>query len=588
MTQPQTGWQTTKLELKAALRLVKHVPHFAPLSRWNLAKLVARNAEHWGARPALYFLDRIYTWAEVAEQTQRYAGFLRKRGVMPGDVVALLMDNRPEFIFIQTAITQLGAVAALLNTNLSGAPLAHAVRVSKPTLCIAGSEHASKMRDIAPELAQLTVMVQLEQPSHSSADFESINAAVASAPLFSTPAKTRVKAGMCFIYTSGTTGLPKAAVITHQRFLLAAHIFGRAVHEATPEDVIYVSLPLYHSNAQWAGWGAACVSGAAVALRRKFSASHFWQDAKHFGATRFVYIGELCRYLLNQPPRPEDRDHQLRIGVGNGLRPDIWEEFTQRFGVESMREFYGSTEGNAPMFNVEGRPGMIGRLWPSQIIVRCDLSTGKIYRDAQGRCEQLSSGTGLLLGHINPITRFDGYVDDSATSSKVERDVLRKGDAYFNSGDLLVLHPGRWVSFADRVGDTFRWKGENVSTNEVAEVLNKAPGVLESNVYGVLVPGMEGRAGMASLNITQEFELGRFAEFIIQELPSYQRPYFIRLQKEMRVTQTLKHQKVGYRDEGYDPARVNGDELYFLDGDRYIPIDEGVYARLANGELGPR
>jgi acyl-CoA synthetase (AMP-forming)/AMP-acid ligase II len=266
----------------------------------------------------------------------------------------------------------------------------------------------------------------------------------------------------------------------------------------------------------------------------------------------------------------------------------VWEPFQKRFGVPLIREFYMATESNAPIVNFEGRPGMLGRLKPGQVLVRCDETTGEVIRNRQGFCERVKVGQkGMLLGRINPLVTFDGYVDKTATDKKLMKDVFKKGDSYFNTGDLLQLHEDAWVSFADRVGDTFRWKGENVSTNEVAEVLNGAKGVLESNVYGVAVPGNEGRAGMASINTNGELDLNEFARYVVSRLPAYQRPYFLRLQQEMRVTGTFKHQKTGYRDEGFDPAKVS-DPLFFLDGDSYVPIDQSLFQRLQAGEVAPR
>ncbi len=582
--------RSTLIEIKATGRTLRHARRLIPGSRWGASELVRLNAERYRDRPALLYLDQRLTWGELNQAVDRYASFFADRGVGQGDRVALIMDNRPDFLLIETALGRVGATAALINTNLTREPLIHAIEIGRPKLCVLGTEHAARVREVAGSLSlpEAALLAQREEPGGPSSDFEEMNAGVARAAL-RRHQPTKSGDGMCFIYTSGTTGLPKAAIITHHRFLLAAHVFGLTVHQASPADVIYVTLPLYHSSAQWAGWGAACTSGAALALRRRFSASAFWDDVERFGATRFTYIGELCRYLLNQPERPNERTHRLQVGVGNGLRPDIWERFTGRFNIPVMREFYGATEGNAPMFNVEGRPGMVGRLRPGQILVRCDLETGELVRDQRGRCREVSIGeTGLLLGRINAVTRFDGYVDEQATSKKVVHGVLKVGDVYFNSGDLLVRHADGWASFADRVGDTFRFKGENVSTNEVGEVLNDAPGVLESNVYGVTVVGMEGRAGMASLNVDDGFNIDAFARFVVERLPAYQRPYFARVQRQMRVTQTLKHQKVEYRREAYDPRLAGEDKLYFLDEGSYLPIDDALYARLSSGELAPR
>jgi len=245
-----------------------------------------------------------------------------------------------------------------------------------------------------------------------------------------------------------------------------------------------------------------------------------------------------------------------------------------------MREFYGATEGTAVLVNLEGRPGMIGRLQPGQRVLRCDAATGDAIRNARGLCEPVREGeTGLFVAKITRLLEFEGYVDAKATSKKILADVVRRGDAYFDTGDLLTLHADGWLSFADRVGDTFRWKGENVSTNEVAEALNAAPGVLESNVYGVEVAGAEGRCGMASMRVDERFDLNAFAAYVREKLPLYKRPYFLRLQREMKVTGTFKHQKVEYRRDGYDPSKCD-DPLYWLDGERYVAIDTALYERL--------
>jgi acyl-CoA synthetase (AMP-forming)/AMP-acid ligase II len=334
------------------------------------------------------------------------------------------------------------------------------------------------------------------------------------------------------------------------------------------------------------GWGAALATGASMALRRKFSVSNFWSDARDFGATSFLYIGELCRYLMNAEPQEGERDHKLRVGVGNGMSPTIWEPFQERFGIPVIREFYGATEGISLSMNYQGRPRMVGRLGPGQSLVRCDLASGAIIRNERGLCEPVSSGeTGLLMGRISPLVKFDGYVDRAATDEKIVSDVFKKGDQFFNTGDLLTLHEGRWMSFADRVGDTFRWKGENVSTAEVSAILGDAPGVREANVYGVLVPNAEGRVGMAALIVGYDFDLEVFSGFVEKRLPGYQRPRFLRiLTNEMRATGTFKHQKVDYRKEGYDPRKIE-DPLYVSNGSTYLGVDEELYSRIESGEF---
>jgi acyl-CoA synthetase (AMP-forming)/AMP-acid ligase II len=581
---------TRLAEWRAMGRLLRHAPRaLLPSAPWNASRLLRERASQDPTGAGLLYLDRRITWSELDRSVDRAARAFQDAGVGPGDVVSLLMDNRPEFLVAVTALSRLRAVGALINTNVTGRALEHAIFVGKPRLVLAGAEHAEKLCEVLPALSGLGRAGVLawrdegvEAPPPELASFDALLEAAAPAP--ADVGAPRADECMCYIYTSGTTGLPKAAIIRNQRWLLAGALFGSAVLELGPGDVVYIALPLYHSNAMFGGWGAALMTGAGMALRRKFSASQFWSDVQRFDASAFVYIGELCRYLLNQPERPEERAHRLRIITGNGLRPDIWDRFQERFRVPLIREFYGATEGNAPLVNVLGRPGMIGRLQPSQAVVRCDLETGEVLRGPDGRCERVGAGeTGLLLGRISGITSYDGYVDAEATRRKILEGVFGSGDRWFDTGDLVACHEDGWLSFADRVGDTFRWKGENVSTNEVAEILNGAPGVLESNVFGVQVPGADGRAGMACLRCDGDFSLGAFAAYVMERLPVYQRPYFLRLLgDEMRVTGTFKHQKADYRREGYDPARVR-DPLFFLDGPGYVPLDTALFEDLQAG-----
>lgn len=577
-------------ELQAVSRVARELPKMLPSSHWRPARLVERNAKKIPGKPALLFLDEKYTWGQVNERANQYAHFFQGRGIRKGDVIALMMDNRPDFIFSQMGASKIGAVTAMINSNLNDKALTHAINCSSPKLLLAGSEHTSAIQSVIDTLeVEGGVVIQVE-PGASSAGFPAINEEVEARP---TTNPTGVeKAGSddatSYIYTSGTTGLPKAAIITNRRYMSASALFGRGMYELKQGDVLYVTLPLYHSSAQFIGWGSCALTGATMALRRKFSASGFWVDAHKYGSTHFLYIGELCRYLLNSPKSELEQGHKLRMGVGNGLRPDIWEEFQNRFSVPLMREFYAATEGNVQLLNISGRPGMVGRLRPGLVLLKCDLSTGEPIRNAAGFCDVVGQGeTGLLAAKFNPVVKFDGYLDKAATDKKVLRGVLKNDDQYFNSGDLLTLHEDNWVAFADRVGDTFRWKGENVSTNEVGEALNGFTGVLESNVYGVTVTGAEGRAGMASINVDERFELKAFAGYVQQKLPVFMRPYFLRVQRQMKITETFKHQKVDYRDQAYDPAKVS-DPLYYLDGSDYVPIDAALYARLMSGEIAPR
>jgi acyl-CoA synthetase (AMP-forming)/AMP-acid ligase II len=582
------------LQVLHYLRLALDVPKLLPWARTSPAHLLALRAAKRPDDLALAYRDERYSWAEVDRRASIYQQIFTDDGIGRGDVVALMMDNRPDYLFALLGLSKLAAVGALINTNLTGKALAHAITVAKAKKILAGSEHRAGIEDVFGQLEGLDVAhdfyVHQESgtASHGDTGAQLLNARLeTSRPAASIDPSQRAGDVFCYIYTSGTTGLPKAAIIRNQRYLGAALTFGHLMHRCGPGDVIYVPLPLYHSNALMLGWGAALATGAGLAIRRKFSVSEFWDDIREYGATSFVYIGELCRYLLNSPEREGESDHRLRVAVGNGLRPDIWTAFQERFRVPLVREFYGSTEGNAPALNLAGKPGMIGRLGRGQAVVRCDPDSGEMLRNSAGFCERVGTGEiGLLVGRISAVTSFDGYVDRSATDSKVAHDLFVRGDRYFNTDDLVQLHEGRWLSFADRLGDTFRWKGENVSTTEVGELLCSAPGVLEANVYGVKVPGADGRAGMAALRVDDDFDLDSFATHVVDQLAPYQRPLFLRiLASEMRVTGTLKHQKVAYLDEGYDPARV-ADPLYVLIADCYELLDAARFAQMSENSGG--
>jgi fatty-acyl-CoA synthase len=587
----QAAWT----ELQALGRALPELPLLNPLGHRSCARLLQNLATETPNQVGLAYRHERWTWKQISDRANRYAHFAVQQQLRRGDVVALLMDNRPDYLCIVSGLNRAGVVTALINTHQTGTPLVHAIKTAKARVLLTGSEYADMiepMLDALPRISKRRHVWVQRDPEHQdlATGFRVINdevAACSAEELHQRPWPNTLDP-MCYIYTSGTMGLPKAAIISNQRWLEAGLAFGRVIGELTSKDVLYMTLPLYHSAGLVAAWGAVVMSGATMALRRKFSASHFWADVRAFDATVFIYIGELCRYLLGQPPTPAERHHRIRLCIGNGLRADIWRKFQTRFRIPLIREYYGATEGNLGLCNLEGRPGMIGRLLPGIAAVRCDPLTGELTRNAAGHCEPVGIGQrGLLLGHINTFMRFDGYLDRAATRKKIVRDVFAKGDAYFNTGDLVQLHDDGWVSFADRVGDTFRWKGENVSTHQVAEILSGAKGLREANVYGVDVNGAEGRAGMASVVVADGFDLNAFGRYVVTNLASYERPYFLRLVPDMHVTGTFKHRKVDYRTEGYDPSTVK-DPLYYLDGKQYVPIDAALYSRLTAGEIGPR
>ncbi len=394
---------------------------------------------------------------------------------------------------------------------------------------------------------------------------------------------------LCYVYTSGTTGLPKAAIISHFRYVGAA-LGAAGMARLSADDRSYVALPLYHA-AGAAALGGALMSGATAVLARKFSASRFWVDCVEHRATYFQYIGELCRFLLNQPERSEEREHSIRVCVGNGLSGEVWESFQKRFRIPEIVEFYAATEGNVGIINLDNKVGSIGRvprsLRSSLRLLKYDVESDELVRDAAGRYMESQPGeAGEAIGKISRLTRFDGYSDDEATEKKVLRDVFRRGDAYFRTGDLLRVDEQGYFYFVDRVGDTFRWKGENVSTQEVAEVLSAFPTVRDVAVYGVTIPGNEGRAGMAALVIDGELDRKAFAEHVTESLAPYARPLFLRLLPEIVITGTFKHRKVELVEQGFDPSRI-GDPLLVRDpqSGSYEPLDAGRFQEVVAGNV---
>ncbi|HKU37020.1 MAG TPA: AMP-binding protein, partial [Polyangiales bacterium] len=481
-----------------------------------------------------------------------------------------------------------------------GAALAHAVRICAPKRIVVGSEvwsqFASVVDDLGPEARalleidvdpegaalQLELPTMLERPAWS----ERLRDTSDADPNEPGPV---LRDQAAFIYTSGTTGLPKAAIVRHDRFFRAARVWSTVGFRFQPGDVLYNCLPLYHSNAVMLATGSAITAGVGMALARKFSRSRFWDEVRKYDASQFIYIGELCRYLINNPPAPGDRQHRVRVISGNGLRREIWREFQQRFGIERVAEFYAATEGNCITLNVLNVLGSVGPWMPGMAIVQWDDAAQDFRRDEHGKLQRVHDGEpGILLGKIRRRARFEGYHDKAASEQKVLRDVFEPGDAWFNTGDLLRRDARGHMYFVDRVGDTFRWKGENVATSEVQAYLAQWPSVEEASVYGVTVPNTEGRAGMVALVLRNgaPFDGESFRQHATSGLAAYARPLFVRVRKELQKTSTLKLQKGDLQREGYDPRRVS-DPLFFLHPERasYVPLTPEIYSAIESGQL---
>jgi fatty-acyl-CoA synthase len=559
-----------------------------------LVRQFERHAETQPERLFLRFETERFSYGEANALANQYAHAYRGLGIGRGDVVALLLDNRPEFLWHLLGLHKLGAISSLINTYLIGDSLAHAVHICQPRHVVVGSALWPAFKHIRERLSELpdsAIDVDLDPqtrpaPAAPLWNERLVNAARTN-PTRRDPLHPNDQAA--YIYTSGTTGLPKAAVVRHSRFFRAAAIWAALAFRYREGDVMYNCLPLYHANGLLLATGSAISAGATMALSRKFSRSQFWADVRRHDASCFIYIGELCRYLMNNAPSPSDRDHRVRVISGNGLRPDIWQSFQSRFGIRRIAEFYGSTEGNCITINTTGVEGSVGLRLPGMKLARWDEASDDFARDPQGHLVTVKRGEpGVLLGRIRRRAEFDGYQDKAASERKVVRDAFAPGDAWFNTGDLMRLDRRGNLYFVDRLGDTFRWKGENVATSEVQEQVSTWPKVQEVNVYGVNVPGVEGRAGMAAIVLApgEAFDAAELRHHVAEGLPNFARPVFVRLLNELSTTSTLKLKKTDLQNQGYDPRRLT-DPLYLLHPkhDVYVPLSPELYDDITAGRL---
>jgi citronellyl-CoA synthetase len=403
-----------------------------------------------------------------------------------------------------------------------------------------------------------------------------------------TTSEILMKDPYAYIFTSGTTGLPKAAIIQNTSTLTAMIWWGDIVIGMKTEDVIYITTPLFHSHGLKVAFAAALNNGSAMAIARKFSASKFWDEIRKFNATCFNYVGEICRYLYNQPPKSDDVNNPVKKIVGNGLKNDIWVDFKKRFNISEIREFYGATEDFIPNFaNIHNLDKTCGICLTPYAIIKYDIETDEPIRNEKGFMKKIKLGeVGLLLGKITDPENFYIYKDKMSTEKKVLRDVFEKGDMYINTGDLLRDIGFGHVQFVDRLGDTFRWKGENVSTEEVESIVNSFDQIEMCSVYGVLIPNIEGRAGMVSLiKKSRDFDVKKFLDRLKIYLPHYAIPLFIRIKREFETTATYKIQKVKLKEEGYNINKTN-DPIFVLlpDCSNYTPLTKEIYEGINRGK----
>ncbi|AMO62838.1 acyl-CoA synthetase [Mycolicibacterium phlei] len=547
-----------------------------PSAKTSIGKVFQERAARYGDRVFIRFEDQQITYREANETVNRYAAVLAARGVGHGDVVGIMLRNSPELVLLMLATVKCGAIAGMLNYHQRGDVLKHSLGLLNSTVIVADTDFVEPVTESGADTAGLMTV-------------EEIQRLAATAPTTNPPTTAAVlaKDKAFYIFTSGTTGMPKASVMTHYRWLRALAGFGGLGMRLNGSDTLYCCLPLYHNNALTVALSSVLNAGATLALGKQFSASRFWDDVIRHEATAFVYIGEICTYLLNQPPKDTDRKHKVRVICGNGLRPSIWDEFSERFGIPRICEFYAASEGNTAFvnfFNLDKTTGIC----PSPVaFVEYDPDTGQPIRDENGRVRKVKRGQpGLLLSKVSSFQPFDGYTDQSESEKKLVRNAFRDGDVWFNTGDLMRAQGFGHAAFADRLGDTFRWKGENVATTEVEAAISTDPQVEEATVFGVEVEGAGGRAGMAAIQLKEghEFDGRSLARAAYAKLPVYAVPLFVRVVKQIAHTSTFKSQKVDLRKEGYRSA--SDDPIYVLAGreEGYVPYYDEYPAEVVAGK----
>lgn len=588
-------------DVKGMVRFIKIT---ATMKLWELSNesvpsLFRKQVALHGDKNAFVMDDKAMTFKECEAFSNRIARYFKDEGFTKDDTIALMMENRVEYVPIWLGLSKIRVVTALINTNLKKDALIHSISVVSSKAIIVSSELVDAVRDIYlhENIRDIKIYVYDENGlvpfSAIYTNLQQELEKVSSEPIELVKGPFRGK--LIYIYTSGTTGLPKAVNITHSKLLFMVCALNM-MQGFTYSDIIYTSLPLYHSAGGIVGAGNVIIFGCTVALRKKFSASNFWTDCKKYNCTSAQYIGEICRYLLSSPKKPSDTDHKLKSMYGNGLRPEIWTQFTERFNIPQILEMYGATESNSNLASFDNTVGAIGFVPPifsfaiPVTLIKYDEETYEPLRDVDGHCIHCNYGEpGIMIGRIktnNPYQDFTGYSDKKASEKKIIRDVFKKGDSYFSSGDILVMDLFGYVYFKDRVGDTFRWKGENVSTTEVQGVIVKSTKLSDCAVYGVSIPGTDGKAGMATIaDPENKLDLDNLANEIKESLPAYARPIFIRIASNLDMTGTFKLKKVDLQRDGYDITKIH-DAIYLMQRDgSYKKMNLNDYEMIQNGSL---
>lgn len=593
---------TTASPAKAWLRALELTAPIARNRERLLSTVIEEVAAQLGDTPALLSDRECLSYRQLSRRINQYARWALDQGLSKGEVVGLLMANQPEYIVIWLGITSIGGVVSLLNTNLVGPSLAHCIDAVSPKHLVVASEFAERLALTRPHLsAEPAIWIHGETQESKYEPGRRIDVDIEQKSGETLSRNERrlpdIEDRALYIYTSGTTGLPKAANVSHARIMQWSHWFA-GMMGTQPTDRLYNCLPMYHSVGGVLAPGAILAAGGALVVREKFSASSFWNDVIRWDCTMFQYIGELCRYLLHAAPSVNDKRHRIRMACGNGLSPEVWDRFKERFGIPQIFEFYAATEGGVSLFNIEGKRGAIGHV-PSYLahrfspaLVVLDIEKGEPARNTLGFCIRCSPNEpGEAIGKLvdspsNIGSRFEGYTNQEASQRRILRDVFELGDIWVRSGDLMKRDEQGYFYFVDRIGDTFRWKGENVATCEVSEAICAFPGVKHANVYGVTIPATEGRTGMAAVVAEENLDLSGLRQHLVNRLPPYARPLFLRIASDIDLTGTFKYSKTELVRQGYDPDNSN-DVLYFDNPESggFTRLDKDLYGRIQVGGI---
>lgn len=560
----------------------------------NWGKLLERCAARHPEQTAVKSHEGNLSYAELNARANQVAHWLLQQGVGRGDVVNLLCEARPELHIVYSGAAKIGAINAMINTRLTGDALRYQLELHPARVNVVGAECWEAFRQAAPRSAQSAcawVREALAPEAVVPTGVTDLVAACAALP-GDNPRETQAvepSDTLAYVFTSGTTGgKPKAARVTHRRVASSTFFNGRVVLGLAASDTLYVPLPFFHTNALALSWPACLARGAAVAVRRRFSVSSFLDDVRAFDASAFCYIGELCRYLLASPARPDDAQTPLVQMIGNGLRPELWDEFRTRFGIRRVFEIYGGAESNLYFVNLLNVQRTVGMSISPYALVEANLEDGTPVRDERGRVVRVPPGKpGLLLGKVARLTPFAGYSNEQESSKKVVESAFEPGDRWFNSGDLLRDRGFGHLEFVDRLGDTFRWKGENVAAAELEDVANRRPEIAMSAAYGVVLPQADGRIGMIAVRLNGgQFPARELARDYERALPSYARPVFARVVEQIEETATHKLMKFSLRSQGFDPHTI-ADPLYvWLPGKhQYEPLTPEIASGILRSDF---